>query len=410
VSALVLVGCPSPAPETTPPPETTQPPQTTQPPETTQPPKTLEIGYLACLTGFISPKDVPESNMALVTAEVINEQGGITVDGQQYMIELIIEDYETSFDGLTAATNRLVYDKGVKFILGPTAFFASGVGPIANPEKVIYVIDFSNNMPGELEPSTPYCFLGDSGAVGTFMGVVTYLAQAYPDVKKVNIVISDDGAIDYLGSTFETILEDVGLTWVGEPVLYPNEMQDFSPIVSKINSLKDVEAFVHMNGVATHIGGIVKGLRGSGNFKPYAGGVCSSMEDIAVVAGLEATQNVFTAAVSADEPDLPPVTKEIIQRYIAKYGEKASLEMYSSNGLYMLKQAIEGAQSIDTDAIKTYWESMDAIDTLYGPGVMCGDETYGVHHHTAAHPMPIQILDENGNETSAGLIDIDIIP
>jgi ABC-type branched-subunit amino acid transport system substrate-binding protein len=404
VSALVLVGCPSPAPETT------QPPQTTQPPETTQPPKTLKIGFLACLTGFLSSKDIPDLNMAIAAKDVLNEKGGITVQGQQYMIEFIIEDYETSFDGLTAATNRLVYDHGVDFMIGPTAFFASGVGPIANPEKVIYVIDYCNKTPGEMDATTPYGFLGSNSAVGKMMGSVKYLAQAYPEVEKVAVVMPDDGGINFLGPVFETIFAEEGLTWVGDPVLYPNEMQDFSPIVSKINLTEEAEAICHMNGVAQHIGAIVKGLRESGNTKPYAGMMCATMNDIVAIAGLEAAQDVFMASTSADEAALPPLGKEIIQRYIDEHGSETSLIMYAANCLYMLKQAIEGADSLDTDVVKTYWESMDAIDTLEGPGVMCGDETYGIHHHAVAHPQPIQILDENGNAVSGGLMDIGVIP
>jgi branched-chain amino acid transport system substrate-binding protein len=392
VSALVLAGCPSPAPETT------------------QPPKTLKIGFLAALTGFLSSKDVPDVNMAKAAAEVLNEKGGITVQGQQYMIEFILEDYETTMDGITAATNRLVYDEGVKFIIGPTAFFSSGVGPITDPEKVIRVITFACNTPGELDATTPYCFLGSNGSVGKFMGAVKYLNQAYPAVEKVAIVMPDDGTITFLLPLMQNALAAEGLTLVADPVLYPNEMQDFSPIVAKINTLGEAEAICHMNGVAPQIGAVIKGLRESGNTKPYAGIMCATINDIVAIAGLQAAHDVFMASTSADEPGLPPLGKEIIQRYISKHGEETSLILYAANCLYMLKQAIEGAQSLDTDAVKTYWESMDAIDTLEGPGVMCGDQTYGIHHHAVAHPQPIQILGENGKGVAGGLMDIGVIP
>jgi ABC-type branched-subunit amino acid transport system substrate-binding protein len=394
IGALVLAGCPAPEPtEPTPP-----------------PPKTLKIGFLAALTGFLSTKDIPDVNMALAAAEVFNEKGGITVDGQQYMIEFILEDYETNMDGLTAATNRLVYDHEVKFIIGPTAFFSSGVGPITDPEKVIRVITFACNTPGELDATTPYCFLGSNGSIGKFMGSLKYLKQAYPEVEKVAIVLPDDGTITFLQPLYDRALADEGLEMVGEAILYPNEMQDFSPIVAKINTLEEADAICHTNGVSQHIGACVKGVREAGNFKPYAGMMCATMNDIVAIAGLEASQDVFMASTSADELALPPLGKEVIQRYIAKHGEETSLILYAANCLYMLTQAIEGAQSLDPDAVKTYWESMDAIDTLEGPGVMCGDETYGIAHHAVAHPQPIQILDESGKAVSGGLIDIGVIP
>ncbi len=404
VSAMILAGCakasPQPATPTTP----------TTPQASPEPAKTLQIGFLAALTGFLSSKDIPDANMAVAAAEVLNEKGGITVNGQKYNIEFIMEDYKTDFDGLTAATNKLVYDHKVKFIIGPTAFFSSGAGPITDPAKVIRVVTFANNTPGELDATTPYCFLGSNAAVGKMMGSTMYLKKAYPEVKTVAVVIPDDGAIKFLGPSFEKIFADAGLKWVGETVLYPNQMQDFSPIVSKLNSITEADAIVHMNGVAQHIGAVVKGLRESGNTKPYAGMMCATMNDIMAVAGKEAAKNVFMASTSADEPGLPPLGKEIIQRYISKHGADTSLILYAANSLYMLKQAIEGAQSFDTDEVKAYWESMEDIDTLEGPGKMCGDETYGIHHHAIAHPQPIQIIDSNYKAVSGGLMDIGIIP
>jgi branched-chain amino acid transport system substrate-binding protein len=373
-------------------------------------PKTLNIGFLAALTGFLSTKDIPDVNMAKAAAEVLNEKGGITVQGQQYMIKFTFEDYKTNMDGITSATNRLVYDHRVKFIIGPTAFFSSGAGPITDPAKVIRVITFACNTPGELDATTPYCFLGSNGSIGKFMGSLRYLRKAYPDVEKVAIVMPDDGTIKFLLPLYQTALAAEGLTLVDKPILYPNQMQDFSPIVVKINALEEADAICHTNGVSQQIGAIVKGIRESGNFRPYAGMMCATMNDIVAVAGLEASKDVFMASTSADEPDLPPLGKEVIQRYIAKHGSETSLILYAANCLYMLKQAIEGAQSFDTDAVKTYWESMDTIDTLEGPGLMCGDKTYGIRHHAVAHPQPIQILDKHNNAVSGGLMDIGIIP
>ena len=39
-------------------------------------------------------------------------------------------------DGVTAAANRLVFDKKVKFILGPLAFFAPASATVIEPAKV----------------------------------------------------------------------------------------------------------------------------------------------------------------------------------------------------------------------------------------------------------------------------------
>src|SRR5271167_2999875 len=56
------------------------------------PAKKLTIGMIACLTGFFSPNDVPAAHEAQMTADMINEKGGITVKGEKYQLEVVIED------------------------------------------------------------------------------------------------------------------------------------------------------------------------------------------------------------------------------------------------------------------------------------------------------------------------------
>jgi hypothetical protein len=49
-------------------------------------------------------------------------------------------------------------------------------------------------------------------------------------------------------------------------------------------------------------------------------------------------------------------------------------------GLYPLLQAIEKAQSFDTDKVVTTLENMKSIDTPYGRGRMGGQDLFGINH------------------------------
>ena len=80
--------------------------------------KTLNIGMLLSVTGFFSAREIPDYNETQIAADLMNEKGGITVSGQKYLVKLILEDCKTTMDGVTAAANRLVYDKKIKFIIG----------------------------------------------------------------------------------------------------------------------------------------------------------------------------------------------------------------------------------------------------------------------------------------------------
>ena len=371
--------------------------------------KTLDIGMLMSLTGFFSSREVPDYNETLIAADILNEKGGITVNGQKYKVRILVEDCKSTMDGVTAAANRLVYDKKVKFILGPTAFFAAAASPVVDPAKVLRVLTYSTNTDGEVDASTPYAFLGANATMTNVLTAARYLKKAYPNVKKVVTVNPDDGAVPKLFPLVKGLLEANGLVVLGEMVRYPNEMQDFSPIATKLNAVKEADAIIETNGIGPHVGGIVKGLRQLGNKKPYAAALPTSLSEVVTIAGKEATKDVFTHAISADEPKLAPLAKEICKRTVAKHGKDYSLYLTGADALWDLKYVIEAAQSLDPTAVKTKWESLSKIDTIFGPGVICGEKTFGIKNHVVAHSQAVQIL-RNGVVVPGGIVEIGALP
>ena len=331
------------------------------------------------------------------------------VNGQQYRVELIVEDCKSTMDGVTASANRVVYDKKVKFIIGPTAFFAAAAGPVCDPNKILRVITWCVNTPGEVDANTPYAFLGGNGSVLTSVAATKYLSKAYPNVKKVAIVTPDDGAVPYVIPIAKKLLAQQGISVVGEAVAYPNEMQDFSPIAAKLNAIKDADAIFLQNGLVPHLGGIVKGLRELGNNKPVAGSLPARIGQVVNITGVNAMKDVFTIAYTPKDQNIPPVAKEIINRTVAKYGADYQLEMSGPNCLWILKEVIKEAQSLDPTVVKGKWESMDKVETIFGTAKICGDKTFGIKHHVVASPQAVQIL-KDGVEASAGWIDLGVIP
>ena len=98
--------------------------------------KTLKIGALMAVTGWwASAYDNTILHMSEIAAEIINEQGGIKVKGDTYKIKLVVEDTKSDFNGVASAANKLIYDRGVKFIIGPSGFFVSAATPVTEPQK-----------------------------------------------------------------------------------------------------------------------------------------------------------------------------------------------------------------------------------------------------------------------------------
>ena len=355
------------------------------------PAKKLKIGMIACLTGFFAVHDVPDTNQAKIAAEMINEKGGITIKGQKYQIELVVADGQSTFDGITAAANYLVFDQGVKFILGPAGPFSGPSAPITNSNKVLDIILYCTNKPGELGATTPYTFLGYDGTVESVYAGIDYIKKNYPKVKKVVVLNSDDGSLPYLTPKFKKALNDAGISMLGV-VSFPNETQDFNPIAARINSYKDADLVLVANTTPPMTGAILKALRELGNNTPFIQPVVSSLQAVANIAGKNAAKGVVINGVTPGNPANPPVLNEISKRVMAKYGPETTLYLQSANSLWILKQAIEAAQSLDPTAVKAQWEKIDNVKTLFGPGRMCGDKTYGIGHHAVGHALPFQVF------------------
>jgi branched-chain amino acid transport system substrate-binding protein len=406
---IVMAGCPSPTPTTTAP--TTTAPTTTAPTTTaptTAPERTLRIGALMALTGWFTVMDIPDWTQTVIACDLLNEQGGINVNGQIYKVELVAEDTKSDFGGVAAAANKLIYDKGVKFIIGPTAFFAPAASPVTEPAGVMKISTWCTNMPGENDASAPFSFTTSHGSVPTGMATIKYLKQNYPEVKNVALVTPDDGAIPYLIPIIRDLMAAEGINVVGDTIGFPNEMQDFSPIVAKIQALQGIDAIFQENGVAPHVGAIIKGLREAGNTKPYFAAMPVTVGEVVNIAGAAAAEGLVTVTLSSGDPGNSPLLQEMIDLTIAEYGADTPLHHKGSNVLYIFKEAMEAAGSIDPAAVKAALESMGTVDTLFGTGVLCGQQTYGINH-VIAHPLPIQTF-KNGQAASGGWVDIGVIP
>ena len=395
--SLVAIGCPTPTPTTAPP--TTAPP--TEPPV-----KDLKVGVLVAMTGWFSSAGLLDKEECLVVTDMINEAGGITVDGQRYEIVPIFEDVKSTHEGVVAATNKLIYDTGVKFIVGPNAFWSSASGPLCEENKVFNAIGFATNTPGELDATTQYRLLAYNSTMGNTNGLIQFIKKAHPEVKSVVALNPEDGSDVYLKPLFKKALEDKGISMVGDLIGYSLEMVDFTPIAQKI-ALVEADAVFVPNGIDIHIGNLAKGMRELGDERWifYSSvSLVSKIKEIAGPAGYKVTSGTALAGAPGNAPQL----EEFINRYIEATGEVRSIILQTSNALYVLPQLLEQAQSIDPTVVKDALQTMTEVETLWGTGHFCGEVTYGIRNHAIAHPYCIQYLDENGEIQLGGWFDVDV--
>ena len=371
--------------------------------------KTLKIGALMAVTGWwASAYDNTILHMSEIAAEIINEQGGIKVKGDTYKIKLVVEDTKSDFNGVASAANKLIYDRGVKFIIGPSGFFVSAATPVTEPAEVMMITGWHTNMPGEIDATTPYTFATSKGSLTGDIAVIKSMRRDFPNLKRIALVTPDDGAIPSLMPLVKNILAENGFTVVGDVIRFSNTLEDFSPIVAKILSLKGVEAVFVERSAPPHLGAITKGLREGGNHMPVFTGSPNSTAEIATIAGAAATEGVRTTIDTLNDPDMPPLMAEMAKRFAARYGKDMPLSYQCAVGVFLFKTLIEKAQSLDPTKVKAQFESMDTVDTICGKGIICGEKSFGIKH-LVAHPLPIQKF-ENGKPTPAGWIDIGSVP
>lgn len=353
--------------------------------------KTLRIGVLVCLTGWFSTFDTLEWEEAQLARDMLNERGGITIKGEKYQIELLAEDCKSTADGVVAGANKLVYDRKVKFIAGPAAFFSAAAKEVCEPEKILRAISFATNTPGELGEDTPYTFLCHNASVEHCIVGVTAMKQVFPKVKTVDLVNADDGAIPYLDPIFRKILQEQGVTAVGKIIGYPNEMVDFSPVAAKL-SVSKTDAVFFGNGLPEHAAKTLKGMRELGSPKPVIFMSSGLAEDVKRIAGKEASSKFIIVGPMLGATGTPPLMAEIQKRLLATYGKERSIHLQIFNSIWALVKAVEAAQSLDTTVVRDKWEKLNTIETPYGTGHMGGQKTYGIRH-ALSHPEPYQILD-----------------
>ncbi|MGD0918589.1 MAG: ABC transporter substrate-binding protein [Thermodesulfobacteriota bacterium] len=369
--------------------------------------KTLSIGALVASSGWFSVIETTDVADLLNMAKMINEKGGVTIKGQRYDVEIVTEDTKSTFDGCTAGANRLVFDKKVKFVLGPGGFFGPAAAPVFNPNKVLYVLSYATTQPGALGAEHPYGFLGNNASVGFAIVEIKALKKEFPNAKKVALMMPDDGSAPYLVPAIKRVHAQHGITMVGDVVLYPNEMQDFSPIAAKLDSMKDADAIQHAMGIPSHVGGIIKALRELGNSKPYIGSPGVNGTDVATIAGASNATNLVCTAMTPLDPSNPPLMNELLRK--RTNDPKTRFMANLPNLLYILTNVMKAADSLDPDVVKAKWEKLDFVDTINGKGYVSGDLTYGIKHHAVGYPFPYQRV-QDGKVVSSQWVEVGAIP
>jgi branched-chain amino acid transport system substrate-binding protein len=336
----------------------------------------------------------------------INAKGGITVNGQKYLINIIGKDTKSSAEGAVTAAQELVFQNKVKFVIGqPTPAEVEAVRSITDPNKVVYMAA-CNDSP---DPKFPYTFTAIYPYKWPKTPLYDYLVKTYPNAKTVAVFNQDEGGNMASGAEAIAQIQKHGLT-LGEHMVYPFNTEDYLPVVTKLVATKP-DAIDQCLNMPSHAALVVKDARQLGYTGPIMGG--SPWDP-----GLELSQiganyatdffwPSFDPTAPENKSQIPSQMTEVMKLWDNAYHVPFVLDCLQGwDSLWCLTQAIEKAQSLDPDAVVKAFENMKTIETGYGTATIGGLKTYGING-VVCESIPITRL-QNGKTEFEGWFKLQI--
>jgi branched-chain amino acid transport system substrate-binding protein len=351
--------------------------------------KTLKIGQITSITGPMAFTMKTGADAMKPAQELMNQRGGITVQGQKYLIELVAEDDQSTPPGGIAALNRLMQG-GIKFIIAPQfAPINMAIAQIAEESKIFRMKGMGIGR-DEIGPTTRYMFYGTATTLSIPV-CYNFLVKNYPKVKRIAFITPDDPGIRTNTAIAEKEARKRGLEIVFQEV-FKVGTEDFYPILTKALEKKP-DAIDMIVAIAPWSAGVINQSRELGFTGPVFAPMLGEISILNSLLNPKYAHDVFHGGAYVLSPKMTPMMKDY--RAIVEKDLKTTFTMDHTvllEGIYPLLQGIEKAQSFDTDKVVATMENMKSIDTIYGPGRVSGQELFGINHVIYRPPMISRIM------------------
>ena len=373
--------------------------------------KTLKVGGNLPLSGPASVAGLAFKQGWDMAVEQINNEGGIKIGGDTYMIDLIVEDDKASPESATTAATKLCYQDNVKIMFSSLAAVlnapAYDVAKEAGALTILSLAPSSETAPGAyfgVGPDNPLCirfgFAGDENSVYTFQ----YLADNYPDVKTVGMMALDFPEYRQLNGKYETDLAPLGLTITDDYELFPADCMDFTPYVTRLLTTNPDAIFIYAS-APPHSTLIVKTAREAGFNGPIVYG--PPLDPNFVIGAAPNVSDFISPGFAMDDPNLPGPVKDAIALGHEKYGDALVQDALNAYDLIMVfAQVMEKTGSTDPQAVLETFETLTKpgdLQSIYGDSNVTGKDTVGVNR-ILKRPVPVSVI-LNGKGKFVGMFD-----
>ncbi len=277
--------------------------------------KTFKVGQLGVMSGAEASWGLVNKYCALATAAMWNEQGGVEIGGDTYMIEVVSVDERNDPRLAVSGAERLMGEEGIRYVLGPnTDVTATSVRPIAEKYKAIY-FPYASSRELFTQPAENAIM----GMVASYQvaPAILDLVKAERGVSKVAFVARNDS--DGLSNRNDCLAaaQRLGLEVVVGDATYESNTTDFFPVMAGVVDKAPDLIFLPASAPAnTPL--LMRAARELG----YTGLFASdSGQDIKVIK--EMAGELGNGLISIGGASTAEIRSEYMDRFIAKYTEVA---------------------------------------------------------------------------------------
>jgi len=384
------------APPTTPASTSGSPSSSSTPQTSEDSTDTLRIGLLLNLTGWFAGNDLQAFYESSAIAEVVNARGGWDIGGKKYKIDLVTSDIQSDFGNVNAAALYLV-DQNLDFVVETLDFFVSSAAEVFTREGIMNICMMTTGNPDFPGPAFPYTFVcGLNGSVGQLEYGMKNIADNYPDAKTVIYAENDNGNNQETWDLAKIAADKYGLELLTNYVLWSGESPDMAAIALQLIS-SGADAVI-TQAAPDVIGALLKELRNLGSDMVMSLPGLVSPDNMIAMAGLAATYNYCNLYYSSDPEVNTDIFNQTLEKVRELYGDDVANAFLGPwpNAIFVLLNMMSKAGTTDVDKVMDAWRSAKTVDTLYGPGLVGGEKSYGMPGHAVGSPTSFMVMEKGG--------------
>jgi branched-chain amino acid transport system substrate-binding protein len=310
----------------------------------------LKIGVLGVMSGPAASWGLVNKYCAEATAQMVNEQGGVEIEGEKYTIEIVSIDDKNDPKLAVSGAERLVHQEGIKYIIGPNVdTTATSIQPVVEAAGAVHIpYAFSKQL---YTPPHGNAILGMIASYQAGPIIYEYL-MAEKGVQSVSFIARNES--DPLNQRDEGVAaaKELGLEVVSSEDTYEPGTTDFFPVMSKVVGLNP--DLIVLSGVAPSDAPIlIRAARELGYQGILSTETAQDIQILNEVAGELA--NGFISVGGASTPEIrSDYMEQFADRYVEVAGEwndEAGTKVYA---LEMILATLQKAGKAALDDVELF--------------------------------------------------------